>query len=699
MGTATVPAHPLDALFHARSVALVGLSGDPKKMTAAPLAILRQTGFGGTIYPVNPSYRELGGLRCYPDIDALPQPVDVAVIMLSAARVAQAIRDCGRKGIPAAVVLSSGFEESEDGAAHAKELAQAAAETGIVVVGPNCEGLWAVRERVLLTFGSAARRSELHYAPVAIVSQSGAIAGALGRHLQDSGMGCAYVVSVGNETVLTIADYVEWMIAQEDLRVIVLFIEGLRDGRRLLELIERAVARGIHVVVLKSGNSLEGMKAAASHTGKMASPYRVYLDLLEEAGAIQVRSLTDLIEAAEVLSVLPLPRQCGSAGEKGGVSVFSIPGGTRAMTADLLEQHQVPLATFSRTTVKRLAEALPEFGGTENPTDLTGQVLSQPGLFETCLRIIADDPQTEALIVQVANRGPRDVTERVEMLGSVAGARAVPMVVSFLGDTLPAQEKTRLRACGIVCARDPAEAARFLGWLYSARTRQSQQPTQPRPVDLVIAAPQAWAETVAFLQACSIDVPPWRVLKAGDDALGACAGIRFPVAVKAMPEDADHKTELGLVALDVAAQALAAEVDRIRSRLAKPQAEVLVQQMAGGGVEVLMSALRNPDFGPILAIGMGGTATELLGDVAYLALPTDAARVHRALSRLKLWTLLQGFRGKPAADIDALVDSAVAFGARFLAAQPAIEEIEINPLFVRQRGAGVVAVDALVKAG
>ena len=695
---------PLDALFHARSVALVGISADPKKMTGAPIGILMQTGFGGRIYPINPKYNDIGGFTCYPSIDALPEAADVALITLSAARVPEAIRACARKGIRAAVVLSSGFEETADGAEHARALALAAAETGVAVVGPNCEGIWSVRERVLLTFGSAARREVLHFAPIAVLSQSGAMAGALARHLQDSGVGCAYVVSVGNETVLTIADYLEWMIAQDHVRVVLLFIEGLRDGRRLLGLIERAAASGIHVVALKSGNSAEGLKAAASHTGKMASPYAVYRDLLAEAGAIQVASLTHLIEAAEVLSVLPLPPQRGAAG-RGGVSVFSIPGGTRAMTADSLEDHHAPLATFERTTVQQLADALPEFGGTENPTDLTGQVLSHPGLFDQCLRIIAQDPNTEALIVQVANRGPSDVTERVALLADVTVQSGVPMVISFLGDALPAADKARLREAGIVCARDPAEAARFLGWLYAARRMQLRHAAPAgAAIEAPCVAPRTWDEVTAFLQACRIGMPAWRVVRAGEDAQAVCEGLRFPVAVKALPQDADHKTELGLVLLGVGADALAARVATIRERLGKPQAGVLVQQMDAGGIEVLMSALRNPDFGPVLALGLGGTATQLHGDVAYVALPTSRERVQHALSRLKLWTLLQGYRGKPAADLEAMLDAACAFGARFACAQPLIDEMEINPLFVRERAlgsassdAGVVAVDALVK--
>jgi acyl-CoA synthetase (NDP forming) len=691
----------LDALFHARSVALIGISADALKMTGAPLGILRQTGFTGTVYPVNPRYTEIQGVPCWPDVQALPQAPDVAMIMLGAARVPETVRACAAKGVGAVVVLSSGFEETEEGHAHAQALARVARETGIAVVGPNCEGVWSVPDRVLLTFGSAAKREVLHNAPIAILSQSGAMAGALGRHLQDSGVGCAYLVSVGNETVLTIADYFEWMIGRDDVKVVLLFIEGLRDGQRLLRLIERATARGIRVVALKSGNSVKGLEAAASHTGKMASPYAVYRDLLHEAGAIQVDSLTQLLEAAEVLSVLPLPPPGGGDGGDGGVSVFSIPGGTRAMTADALEQEGVPLATFARGTVAALADALPEFGGTENPTDLTGQVLSHPGLFDRCLNLIADDPNTQALIVQVANRGPRDVIERIDLLRAVAARTGVPTVVSFLGDALPADQRARLRAVGVVCARDPVEASRFLGWVWRARAAQAHEAAPEvapassiRPVTTL---PGTLAQTFELLRDCGLAVPRWRVVPADADAAAACEGLNFPVAVKALPEDADHKTELGLVRLGVHAGELAAAVQDIRQRLARPGAGVLVQEMDAGGVEVLLSALRNADFGPVLAIGMGGTATELHGDVAYVSLPTTPARLTRAIARLKLATLLAGFRGKPAADTDALLAAACALGDRFVALQPAVSELEINPLFVHARGSGrVVAVDALL---
>ena len=605
---------------------------------------------------------------------------------------------------------------------------QAALDCGVAVVGPNCEGLWSVRSRVLLTFGAAARRCVLLRAPIAVLSQSGAMAGAVARHLQNDGVGCAYMVSVGNETVLTIADYLAWMIEQDDVRVVALFIEGLRDGARLLRLIEQATARGVRVVALKCGNTRAGMQAAASHTGKMASDYVVYRDLLAQAGAVLVDSLTDLVAAAEVLVTAPLPLRRGVAGDlaggaAGGVSVFSIPGGTRAMTADHLDAQRVPLATFSRNTVLALTAALPEYGGVENPTDLTGQVLSFPGLFDECLLHIARDAQTEALVVQVANRGPRDVMERLELLGRVSAELDAPVVATFLGDTLPAEDRARLRQHRVLCARDPAEAARMLGWLYRARdaakaAAQAAAPTATfathpeSAAHAVLAAPTSWPETAAWLQAAGVGQPAWCMLKPGALAATAAQHLRYPVAVKALPEDCEHKTERGLLALNVPdAAAVDVQAARIRAVLGSAEAGVLVQEMAPAGVEVVLAAVQNPDFGPVLAIGLGGVAVELFGDLAWLALPTHAQAVRAAIGGLRLATVLQGFRGQPPADIDALVDTVLRFGAAFVATVPAPAEVEINPLIVLPAGvldgvlagvpagvlAGVLAVDALFK--
>lgn len=692
-----VQAHSLDAIFRARSVAIVGASANPRKLNAIPLQVLRATGFRGPIYPVNPKYQEIESVHCFPDLAALPEVPDVALILVPAADVPATLEDCGRKGTRAAVVFSSGFEEVPDSAGLVAALRAVCKRHRIALVGPNCEGVWSVRDRVLLTFGSAARRESLAHAPVAMVSQSGSIAGAVARQLQDSGFGCAYVVSAGNETVLTILDYLEYLIAQEDVRVVLLFLEGLKDGERLVRLAIQARSRGIVLVALKSGGSTAGREAVASHTGKLTTSSAIYRDIFRQAGIIQVESLVELVEAAEVLSSAPLPPH-GSC--RSGIAVFSIPGGTRALTADLCEARGVPLATFDAATIEQLAQVLPRFGVATNPTDVTGQILSQSELFGTALAIVARDPSTTGLLVQLANRGPSDAVRHRDAIAGVAQRRALPTVLSFLGDTLPGPERRVFAQNRLLCARDPADAVRYFDWLFRAKAISERSapvtaaPAPNRPDRL----PSGWTGAMQFLGEAGIGVAPWSLLRSGSPAAAACAALRFPVAVKVLPEHAEHKTDQGLLRLNVpTADQVDAAVAELRAVLGCQDATLLVQQMVPDGIESVLTTMHDPDFGPLLAMGTGGTLIELLRDIGYLNLPISDADVERLLDRLQLARLLHGYRGRPRADRKALVAAAMGLAAAFEARRHELREVEINPLVVLPEGRGVVAVDVLIK--
>lgn len=681
----------LDALFRARSVALVGISADSTKLTGAPLRNILKNGFTGDIYLVNPRHSEISGIACYPSIEALPVAPEVALIMLPAPACPDALRALGSKGTRAAVVLSSGFEESEHGAGLADELRRAASEWSMTVIGPNCEGLWSVTSRLILTFGSAANREVLYHAPVGIISQSGAIAGGISRQLQDSGFGCAYVVSVGNETCIDALDVMEWMIEQDDVHVILLFIEGLKRGGRLVPLAARARARDIRLAALKSGNSSIGAAAASSHTGKIASPYAIYRDVFRQAGIVQLDGLSELIEAAEVLSSCPLPKIVDA--DTAGVAIASIPGGTRALTVDLCERRDVPLAIFDPATEAALSAILPEFSYVKNPTDLTGQAVSKPQLFDATLQIVADDPGCEAMIVQLANRGPSDLRQRKAEIAELAHTRSIPLIISLLGDALPSAERRDLLRSGIVPARDPVDAVKYLDWLYTARRGgQDTAPSSPiGPLDVA----DDWPSLLALLTALGIGVPTSVVVRNADD-LAAAAQLPEPLVVKALPNQADHKTEYGLVLLGVQRIELAAAVAQIRERLGDPGAAVLVQETVSG-VEAVLSLLVDEDFGPILAIGSGGTALEIWEDLRYVAAPAAEDQIRRVLDELKLGRLLAGFRGRPSADREALIGAVLRLSdlaASFGAASP---EIEINPLFIGDSGAGVIAADILLK--
>jgi acyl-CoA synthetase (NDP forming) len=688
---------PMERLFRPRSVALIGVSANMHKLNGRPFWLLRQHKFPGPIHLVNPKYAEVDGVRCLQRVDDIPGPVDAALVMVPAAKVPETIRACGRVGIANAIVLSSGFEEAAGSQALVEDLAKAAREANVQLVGPNCEGVWSVAARTVLTFGSAAQRETLHHAPVGVISQSGSIGGAVVRLLQDAGHGCSYFASVGNETLVDAIDFLEWMVEQDDVRVVLLFLEGLTDGFRLSAAAAQARARGVRIVCLKSGTSIAGRAATASHTGKIAAPFAVYSAVLKQCGVIQVDSISELIEAAEILSIEPDPMRV--SGPNPGVGVFSIPGGTRALTADACERRGVPLAQLSEDTVNQLQQRLPAFGHARNPTDITGHVLSNPELFSSCLGIVAGDPNVEAVIVQFANGGPHDAVRWRSVLKQAASITGKPFVLSFMADQMPAAERHGFARDGLMIAREPADAVKYLGWLYQSReSRRIHRPAAPAALPAA-ALPsvddiEGWERRLA---AAGIRLPRWRRVHSGEEATAMCAGLRFPLVAKAMPSAAAHKTEAGLIHRGLRdGGALARAVADLRDRL-PAGSSVLVQEMVEGGVEAVLAMTRDPDFGPLLAIGSGGVLVELVHDMTFLSPPVDMGQVRDAIGRLNLGRLLHGFRGAPRADIDALSRAAIGLVEIYRSAEPAVAAIELNPVFVMPANEGVVAVDLLVQ--
>jgi acyl-CoA synthetase (NDP forming) len=685
----------LGNLFRPRSLAVVGASAKRGNARNTLLLVLLKHGFAGPIYPVNPSQSEIEGMKAYPSVEALPETPDLALIITPAETVQDIIRDCGKKGIPAAIVYSAGFEEVESGKERARELARVAKEHNVAVLGPNCQGLWSLKDRAVLSFsGAALALDKLTPAPIGLISQSGALSSAIGAYLQKTGIGCTYVASVGNETCIDILDVLQWMIEQDGIRVIALYLEGLSGAARIIPLAERARERGIQIVAVKTGRSAVGQKATASHTGKIASSHTVYADVLRQAGVILVRSLAEILAIVEVLGFLPDPRPSGD--DKAGIAVLSASGGAGALLADHADEFGIPMAEFSPETEDQLEKILPEFAHKANPVDLTGQIYSIPNLFRDSCAALGADKRTEALVVQFAGGGRRNLQENGDVFRDAAREGGFPMILSFVADKSDSATQASLRDEGILIADDPAVTMRALSWLYERRTYSSRPKAEHRPTLPTRACPSTWDDIMQFCKEAGMAPAKWALLKPTEAAGTACAGLKYPVVVKVLPEDCAHKTELGLVKLRVqTAEEVDALANAFRDKLQNPGLNILVQEMIEDGIEVVLSCLWNADFGPIMSIGSGGVAIELYRDVAHLALPVSPHQVRDALKRLSLWTLLQGFRGKAAADIDALVNAAVKLGDIFLAT-PDLGEFEINPLMVRTAGKGIAAVDALV---
>ena len=691
---ASVSNEALDKIFRARSVAIVGAS--PQRGTARNqlVRVLMKHGFEGEVYPVTPSHDRVEGLKAYKSVGDLPAVPDLALIITPASTVPGIIAECGREGIRSAIVFSSGFEEVESGREVARQLATAAREHGVTVLGPNCQGVWSVRSKCVFSFGGAATAIEtIKHAPVAIISQSGALSGALGMSLQKSGLGCSYIVSVGNESCLDALDALDWLIDQDDAKVIGLYLEGLKDAWRLLPLAARARERAIQLVVLKAGRSDFGQEATASHTGKIASPYAIYRDVLAQAGIVAVESLSEALAAIEALSALPPPRRSGEA--QGGIAVLSSSGGAGALLADHSDELGLPMAVFSPETSAELEKILPPFARKANPIDLTGQIRSVENLFRDSLAAVAGDSRIEAIVIQFTTSGRRDLADNAETFKECARRSGIPLIVSFAAEAVDVETKTQLRDAGILVAEDPLAAMRALRWVYD-RSNWASLEIAPRDRDgAARPAPVSWEDTMSFLVESGVTPANWVILRTGEKAADACAALPRPLVVKALPSEAEHKTERGLVKLRVRSDE---EVDEhaaaFRRIIGNPGAGILVQEMVTDGVEVVLSCLRNTDFGPVLSIGSGGVAIELYRDVTYLALPVTPAQVEAALRKLRLWSLLQGFRGAPRADVHALVAAAVKFGDAMMAT-PDLAEAEINPVIVRAEGKGIAAVDFL----
>ncbi len=688
----------LHHLFDARAVAVVGASQDVSTIPGKPLIRLRQHGYAGRVTAVNPRYEALGDVDCVPSVHDLPDGTEVALIMLRADRIAQAIVDCGQKGIATAVVVSSGFEVDDvPGRKLNTDLRRAIEESGVRVVGPNCEGVWNIPNRMLLTFGSAADRETLHEGPVSVISQSGSLGAAVMRELQDREVGCRFFVSSGNEIDVTMMDLCEFMIDEGGSAVIAMFIEGLRDGWRLRQIAAKARVADVDLIVLRSGQSKEGRLATQSHTGRVASASAVYRDVLRDAGILEVVTLGEFVDATQLAAQRSRGlRRPVRRGPESGVGIVAVSGGSRALLVDSASRRGVPLAVFGHNTEKGLMGLLPDFAYARNPVDVTGAVVSSPQFFEDVLKVVAGDDRVEALIVQYANGGHHQIVQHAGLLRSITETFAKPVVVGLLaGHAVTGSE---LGVESIVVTRDPEESVRTMEWLY--RLGDARVPTtfSDRPSLARAVVPVTWSERVHLIDAAGIESPPWRLVGSVAELDAALSQLRAPWVIKASPEYAEHKTEMNLVHLRLSTRHEAVDAMHMIQRTIGDGVHVLIQEMVIGGQEMLVAARSDPDMGPVLALGFGGVLTEWVNDITFLCLPTTAADVEAALRRLRSWPLLEGFRGAAPLDIEALVTASVGFGALFVQNYQGAE-LEINPLVVLERGRGVRALDVLAMPG
>ena len=698
--------HPLDSFFAPDSIALIGASRDLEKIPGRLLSMLRKNEYPGKIYPINPNYGDIDGLKCFPSIADVGQPIDLAIVIIPARAVLGALEQCAAAGVKNAVIISSGFaEEGGDSAAMQDAIVALAKRTGMRISGPNAEGFLSEVQKVAATFSPTVDVKPGHVPLVAtvrriaIVAQSGGIGFAIKHRAKALGVAISYCVSAGNESDLGAGEFLDYMVQDASTDVILLFIEGIRDVDKFLAAAGRAAEAGKPVIVTKVGRSGAGERAAASHTASMAGWSAAYDAVFAKYGFIVSNDLDEAVTIAAALTSNPLP-------EGDRVAVLTVSGGAGIWGADTvaLQGLQVPeLSAGIQTEIKKL---LPSYGAAGNPIDVTAQGVHSGGL-QNSIDLLSVSDEVDAILVVLSLSSDTRMPFKQAELKPVIDARRKPIV--FYSYTLPsAFARSEFAACGAVvlsglthagvAMRRMVERARFK---LAPKADAAAPPLRDLSAHLK-SATLSEHDSKSLLRAAGITVPDEVLVteKSGLDA--AVARVGFPLVAKIQSRDIPHKSEVGGVRVGIAAKGevfLAYEALLNNARRHRPEADiqgVLVGPMANRGVEIIVGTLLDATFGPMIMVGLGGVTTELFRDVVYRPAPVSAVEASAMLAELKAAPLLNGFRGAAKADVAAL--SRLIAEVSVLAAQHAseISEIELNPVLVHPEGQGVTIVDALV---
>ncbi len=697
--------HPLDSFFAPESIALIGASRDREKIPGRLLSMLCKNEFPGKIYPVNPNYGDIDGLKCFSSIADVGQPIDLAIVIIPAKAVLGALEQCAAAGVKNALIISSGFaEEGGDSAAMQDAIAELAKTTGMRISGPNAEGFFSEVQRVTATFSPTVDvkpnepRLIATKRRIAIVAQSGGIGFAIYHRARALGIALSYVISAGNESDLGAGEFFEYMVQDASTDVILLFIEGIRDVEKFLAAARRAAEVGKPVIVTKVGRSGAGERAAASHTASMAGWSAAYDAVFAKYGFIVSNDLDEAVTIAALLTTNPMPK-----GDR--VAVLTVSGGAGIWGADTVAMQGLQVPELSETIQAEISKLLPSYGATRNPVDVTAQGVHSGGLQKSIDLLDVSDEVDAILVVLSLSSDTRMPFKQAE-LKPVLDAQNKPVV--FYSYTLPSDfARKELAASGAIVLSGLTHVGVAMRQMVQRAKFRLAPPADASTLVLrdisahLTSAKLSESDSKALLREAGIALPD-EVLVTGKSALdGAIARVGFPLVMKIQSRDIPHKSEVGGVRVNIATKGevfLAYEALLENARRHRPDAAiqgVLVGPMAKKGVEIIVGTMQDKTFGPMIMVGFGGITTELFRDVIYRPAPVNPNEASAMLAELKAAPLLNGFRGAAKADIPALSQLISQVSALAAAYRDRISEIEINPVLVHPEGQGVTIVDAL----
>lgn len=695
----------MEFFFNPKGIAVVGATPNPHK---GGYAILKNLiiGYKGNIYPVNPQYREIEGLTCFPSVSAIDGHVDLAIVFVSAKHVPNAIEECARKGVPGAIIESGGFAETgQNGINLQNRIKEIAAGSGIRLWGPNCMGLVdAFRGYVFSFMDPYVLEKGLLPGNVSLIVQSGFLsAGFLSDLMSHAVMGISKVCSIGNKIDINECDLLPYLLKDPKTDVVGLYLESFSDGRSFFEICRESSKP---IVVLTGGKSSRGAKAALSHTASLAGNHRVISGVLAQAGVVEARDFKQMADLCRSLGSVPAE---SSKKSQGRVAILTFSGGSGIVSADFIEEYKLSVAELSETTKEALGKFFPDWMPVSNPVDLWPSLEKHWGgeidVYSAALKALLDDPNVDAVLIN-AFAGNIRLQLNIDDVASQRYASGKPVFIWLLGRREDAfRFKAEALSLGIPVFDELGRAVECLSAVLHRRksafahSPQSENKTTTQlslDIDEIIKTRSGvldeWTSK-RILKAHGIPTVEEELVSNPVELLNSIAAIGFPVVMKGLQPGKVHKSELGLVYLNIVSKEAALEVFHTLKRKIGDTGSIIISKQIKGKIEIIIGMLRDQQFGPCVMLGMGGIMAEVFENAVFASAPLTKEEAQELIGRFKGQRLLDGFRGEPVVDREELARLIVTVGnLGFM--YPRLHEIDINPLIVSERG--IIAVDAAI---
>jgi acetyl coenzyme A synthetase (ADP forming)-like protein len=692
----------LESFFNPKSVAIVGASRQKGKVGYEILANIMQGGYGGKLFPINPNTDSIEGLKCFPDVKSIGQVPELVIIIVPAKYVPGVMEECVKVGVRSVIIITAGFKEvGKEGRELEEQVVRIARRAGIRFIGPNCLGLIAPSHKLNASFGGDLPTP----GGIGYISQSGALLAAILDLANASGIGFSTLVSIGNKADIDELDIIQALGSQKDTKVIAGYLESITDGDAFVREAEE-ISYKKPILLMKSGGTEAGAKAASSHTGSLAGGEVAYESAFKRAGVIRCESIKQQFDFAQAFANQPLPK-----GPK--VAVITNAGGPGIMAADAIEQEGLTFSKLEDETRTKLTGGLPPAANVYNPIDVLGDALADR--YEFALNIVLDDPNVDSAIVLLTPQAMTQAKETAEAVVRIAGKKGKPVLACFLGAQKIEEGLQVLRQGNIPQYDSPESAVATLKvmtdhvrWRNRPKRVVRLFPVNRRKVESIVERHMRQglleigeAESKEILEAYGFATPKGSIATTAEQAANIAQQLGYPVVLKIWSPDILHKSDVGGVKVGLKSeQEVKDAFDLMMYRIPKKRPEahilgVLVQEMVRSGKEVILGMHRDPGFGPLMMFGMGGIMVEVLKDVSFYLAPLTGEEAKQMLVNTKTYRILQGVRGQEGVDIEAIAEGLQRL-SQLVTEFPEIKEMDINPYVVGVPGTTSIAVDARI---